>query len=150
MAGTPSFRTSGCAQWWPGANGDAFPVQELRNVMGMDVTQGEGKDAAATGRAAVQCDARQTRAGIRAAYAASSSSHAAIAGKPEGVQVVDGGAQATAPSTFGVPASNFQGRSFQVDFSSETDRIISPPPIQGGMASRSFSLPYRAPMPIGP
>ena len=40
----------------------------------------------------------------------------------------------TAPSTLGVPASNFQGRSFQVDFSGQTARIISPPPIQGGIA----------------
>ena len=41
---------------------------------------------------------------------------------------------------FGVPASNLYGSSFQVDFSNVTERIMSPPPRNGGISSSSASL----------
>ena len=59
---------------------------------------------------------------------------------------------AAAPSAIdsaiaGVPASNFQGRSFQVVFSSSTVRIISPPVRNGGIFSSSSARPQRMPAP---
>jgi len=41
----------------------------------------------------------------------------------------------------GVPASNFQGRSFQVDWRNFTSRIMSPPARKGGMRSNKARLP---------
>ena len=45
------------------------------------------------------------------------------------------------PAMFGVPASNLNGSSFQVDFSKVTEAIMSPPPCHGGIASRSAARP---------
>jgi len=56
----------------------------------------------------------------------------------------------TASATFGVPASNRHGMSFQVVRSISTSRIISPPPRNGGMASSRSSRAHRPPMPVGP
>ena len=50
----------------------------------------------------------------------------------------------------GVPASNFQGRSAQVDPSVLTLEIISPPPRKGSMSSSSSRRPTRTPIPVGP
>ena len=47
----------------------------------------------------------------------------------------------------GVPASNFQGKSFQDVRSSSTVRIISPPVRNGGIRSSSSARPHRAPAP---
>ena len=46
-----------------------------------------------------------------------------------------------APEMSGVPASNLCGSVFQVDFSKVTELIMSPPPRNGGIDSRSASLP---------
>ena len=59
---------------------------------------------------------------------------------------------AAAPSAIdsamaGVPASNFQGRSFQLVRSSSTLRIISPPVRNGGIRSSSSARPHRMPAP---
>ena len=43
------------------------------------------------------------------------------------VQVVDGGGQADGLGDGGVPASNFQGSSFQVALCRSTEAIMSPP-----------------------
>ena len=40
----------------------------------------------------------------------------------------------------GVPASNFQGRSLYSVFSNVTERIMSPPPCHGGIASQQLGL----------
>ena len=50
----------------------------------------------------------------------------------------------------GVPASNFHGTSLGVKPSTVTLVIISPPPMNGGMASSSSARAHRAPMPVGP
>lgn len=63
-------------------------------------------------------------------------------------EVVYGRSQANSSAILGVPASNFQGRSFQVEPSRVTRRIMSPPPMKGGMVSSSRRLPYRMPMPV--
>jgi hypothetical protein len=49
-----------------------------------------------------------------------------------------------------VPASNFHGRSVQVDSFAATVRIMWPPPMNGGISSRSARRPCRTPMPVGP
>src|SRR3989344_8486260 len=54
-----------------------------------------------------------------------------------------------APAKLGVPASNFQGRSFQVDFSKVTSRIMSPPYKNGCIFSSNSFLPYTTPIPAG-
>jgi hypothetical protein len=51
---------------------------------------------------------------------------------------------------FGVPASNLYGRSFQVERSKVTLRIMSPPPMNGGIASSRAAFPSSTPMPVGP
>ena len=62
----------------------------------------------------------------------------------------------TPPQMLGVPASNFQGRSFQeieqrlVIVLKETSFIIAPPPWNGSISSRISCLPYKTPMPVGP
>ena len=56
----------------------------------------------------------------------------------------------TTSAMAGVPASNFQGSSFQLVPSSRTERIISPPVRNGGIASSSSRRPHRAPAPDGP
>ena len=50
----------------------------------------------------------------------------------------------------GVPASNFHGTSLVVKPSRRTSLIISPPPRNGGMASRISRRPQSTPMPVGP
>ena len=50
----------------------------------------------------------------------------------------------------GVPASNFHGSSFQLDWRRCTSRIMSPPPMNGGMAFSSSRRPHSTPMPVGP
>jgi hypothetical protein len=55
-----------------------------------------------------------------------------------------------APAMSGVPASNLYGSSFHVDFSNVTDRIMSPPPRNGGISASSDSRPYSTPIPVGP
>ena len=56
----------------------------------------------------------------------------------------------TASAIGGVPASNFQGSSAQLNPSRRTSLIISPPPRNGGMASSSSRRAHRTPMPVGP
>src|ERR671910_657142 len=51
---------------------------------------------------------------------------------------------------FMVPASNLWGSSFQVECSRWTSRIISPPPRNGSMASRTSGRPHSTPTPVGP
>ena len=55
-----------------------------------------------------------------------------------------------APAMFGVPASNLYGSALKVVSSKVTERIMSPPPCQGGMASRCSRLPQSTPIPVGP
>src|ERR1035441_6520838 len=50
----------------------------------------------------------------------------------------------------GVPASKRHGGSAGRNPSSETLRIIPPPPRKGGMPSRGFARPHRTPIPVGP
>ena len=45
------------------------------------------------------------------------------------------------PAMFGVPASNLYGRSFQVDSSNDTVRIMSPPPWYGSASSSRSARP---------
>src|SRR3989344_2261401 len=59
-------------------------------------------------------------------------------------------AKPTAPAIFGVPASNFHGRSFHDDFSNVTLFIISPPYKKGSIFSNNSFLPYKTPIPVGP
>ena len=54
------------------------------------------------------------------------------------------------PAMCGVPASNFHGNWLKVVPLKDTDRIMSPPPCQGGMCSSTSCLPKSAPMPVGP
>ena len=49
-----------------------------------------------------------------------------------------------------VPASNFHGRSVQVDSFAATVRIMWPPPMNGGISSSSARRPCRTPIPVGP
>src|SRR2546430_16396246 len=53
-------------------------------------------------------------------------------------------------ATLGVPASNFQGRSFQVASLSRTRLIMSPPPRNGGIDSSSDRRAQSTPIPVGP
>ena len=50
----------------------------------------------------------------------------------------------------GVPASNFQGISFHSLRRRWTSRIMSPPPMNGGIASSSSRRPHSTPEPVGP
>ena len=50
----------------------------------------------------------------------------------------------------GVPASNLWGTSLNVVWRRWTSRIISPPPMNGGIASRSSRRAHSAPEPVGP
>ena len=50
----------------------------------------------------------------------------------------------------GVPASNFQGTSLKVVWRRWTSRIISPPPMNGGIASSSSRRAHSTPEPVGP
>ena len=61
-------------------------------------------------------------------------------------QVVEGNApRPIAADTSGVPASNLYGTSLNVEWRSVTSRIISPPPMNGGISSRiSRARPQRA------
>src|SRR3972149_5424678 len=58
--------------------------------------------------------------------------------------------KAMTSAMLGVPASNFQGTSFQVAPSRVTRRIISPPPRKGSISSRSSRRGERTPTPGGP
>ena len=49
-----------------------------------------------------------------------------------------------------VPASNFHGRSVQVDSVAVTCLIMCPPPMNGGIRSSSSRRPCRTPIPVGP
>ena len=49
-----------------------------------------------------------------------------------------------------MPASNLYGSSFQLVRSSATERIISPPRLNGDIRSSSSARPQSAPMPLGP
>ena len=51
---------------------------------------------------------------------------------------------------FDVPASNFAGLCAQRVSSAETEAIMCPPVMNGGIASSSSALPCRTPMPVGP
>ena len=50
----------------------------------------------------------------------------------------------------GVPASNLLGSCAYVVFSNVTDSIMSPPPMNGDIASSSSRRPHSTPMPVGP
>ena len=50
----------------------------------------------------------------------------------------------------GVPASNFHGSSLGLNPLRCTSRIMSPPPMNGGIAFSSSRRPHSAPMPVGP
>ncbi len=50
----------------------------------------------------------------------------------------------------GVPASNLCGTCAQVERSKLTLPIMSPPPMNGGIASSSAMRPHSTPMPVGP
>ena len=50
----------------------------------------------------------------------------------------------------GVPASNFQGTSLNSVRRRWTSRIISPPAMNGGIASSSSRRAHSAPEPVGP
>ncbi len=56
----------------------------------------------------------------------------------------------TTSAIAGVPASNFHGRSLQLVPARRTERIISPPVRNGGIASSSSRRPHSAPAPDGP
>ena len=49
----------------------------------------------------------------------------------------------------GVPASNFHGMSFQSERRRWTSRIMSPPPMNGGIASSSSRRAHSTPEPVG-
>ncbi len=49
----------------------------------------------------------------------------------------------------GVPASNFQGIELNSERRRWTSRIISPPAMNGGIASSSARRPHSAPDPVG-
>ena len=53
------------------------------------------------------------------------------------------------PAMFGVPGSNLCGGSLKVVPSNDTLRIISPPPMKGGIASRCARFAINAPVPVG-
>jgi hypothetical protein len=50
----------------------------------------------------------------------------------------------------GVPGSKRAGGGANVEASTSTFSIISPPPMKGGMDSSRSGLPHRKPMPVGP
>ena len=50
----------------------------------------------------------------------------------------------------GVPASNLCGTRAQVVCSKLTLPIMSPPPMNGGIASSSSIRPHSTPIPVGP
>ena len=50
----------------------------------------------------------------------------------------------------GVPASNLYGMSFQSERRRWTSRIMSPPAMNGGIASSSSRRAHSAPEPVGP
>ncbi|KAG0905810.1 hypothetical protein G6F32_017138 [Rhizopus arrhizus] len=54
------------------------------------------------------------------------------------------------PAMFGVPASNLCGASLNTVPSKLTSLIISPPPRNGGIASRCSRRAHSAPVPVGP
>jgi hypothetical protein len=49
----------------------------------------------------------------------------------------------------GVPASNFHGMAFHSDRRRWTSRIMSPPAMNGGIASSSSRRAHKAPEPVG-
>ena len=51
---------------------------------------------------------------------------------------------------FGVPASNLCGGAANVVPLKRTSRIISPPPKNGGIASRCSRFAHSTPVPVGP
>ena len=55
-----------------------------------------------------------------------------------------------ASAMFEVPASNFAGLCAQRVSSMETEAIMCPPVMKGGIAARSSARPWRTPTPVGP
>ena len=55
-----------------------------------------------------------------------------------------------ASAMFDVPASNFAGLCAQRVSSTETEAIMCPPVMKGGIAASSSARPCRTPTPVGP
>src|SRR5687768_10804068 len=54
------------------------------------------------------------------------------------------------PAMSGVPASNLLGSGAYFVRAHVTDSIMSPPPMNGGIASSRFFRPHNTPTPVGP
>ena len=80
----------------------------------------------------------------------SACSWARIASIPIALDPVDRRAQPDRLGDLRRPASNFQGRSVQVDSFAATVRIMWPPPMNGGISSSSARRPCKTPIPVGP
>ena len=82
---------------------------------------------------------------------ASSSSQAAIASKPDRLHVVQRARRARWPRRSAAcrPRTG-PAAAAQVERSSVTVAIMSPPPCHGGIRSSSAARPYSTPMPVGP
>src|SRR3954467_6925421 len=150
VAGTPMWRISGCAQWWP-ARMQTPSRARISAVSCGWMPSSVNETAVPRGCSAGPLIVRPSTSWRRSIkYAVTSSSCAGTASMPsESSQRM--AAPRPAASTYGVvPASNFQGSEFHVDISQSTRAIISPPPRNGGISSSSSRRPYSTPMPVGP
>ena len=84
------------------------------------------------------------------AWSVSRASCAVIASKPMASTYSIAALRPMASMIAGVPASNLWGISAQVLRSKLTEPIMSPPPMKGGMASKSSRRAHSTPMPVGP
>ena len=142
---------SGCVQWWPART--ATPSQSSTCATSCGWTPSTFSETIPARRSGggpyvVIQGSSPRRPSV---YSTSSRSCCSIASSPASEHVVDRPRRSpTASAIAGVPASNLYGSSFQVVRSIETERIISPPRLNGDIASSSSRRPQSAPIPLGP
>src|SRR3954452_4984768 len=152
VAGTPSARISGCAQWWPART--HTPSRARISATSCGCTPSSANEIAvprgSTPAGGPMIDTSSTSSSRSSAYCTSADSWASTASMPSpSSQRI--AAPSPAASTYGeVPASNFHGSAFQRDSKKSTREIMSPPARNGGISSSSSRRAYSTPMPVGP
>src|SRR4051812_43689819 len=152
VAPTPKRFMSGCAQWWPARMQTPCAPRISATSCGCTpstVNETSAPRSAASSGPWIATPGTAVRRSI--AYAARSCSCSRTASIPIDDRKSTAAPRPIASAMFDVPASNFVGVvAKRVPCSSETDAIMCPPLMNGGIASRSSRRPWSTPMPVGP
>src|SRR3954470_17523801 len=152
VAPTPKRFMSGCAQWWPARMQTPWAPRISATSCGCtpsSVNDTSAPRSAASSGPWIATPGTADRRSI--AYAARSASCSRTASMPMADRKSTAAPSPIASAMFDVPASNFAGEvAKRVPFSSDTDAIMCPPLMNGGIASSSSRRPCSTPIPVGP